>query len=269
MGGSHGAGAVFYLTPTSTAWAETVLYSFCSQSSCADGFYPFAAMMMDGAGNLYGTTSYGGNGVTMDRAGFGVVFTLATGNYAVTVSETGSGTVTSSPSGIDCPTTCTAIFPAGTQVVLTATPMSGSSFTGWGGACTGTGTCILTMNSSQSVSATFTQNLSYSLSVSVTGSPGGNVTSAPAGIDCGATCSASFNAGTVVTLIASPAKAWGLAGWGGACSGIGNCTVTLNTSTGVSASFSTLFGDTAAPVVTSPNDARALPPALIGPLPND
>jgi uncharacterized repeat protein (TIGR03803 family) len=266
----YGCGVVFELTPPNQyfGWTETVLYSFCPQGSCTDGSGPQAGLTMDAAGNLYGTTYFGGN-YTYCGYGCGVVFALTIGKYALTVSETGSGKVTSSPAGIDCPTSCSAILPGGTQVSLTATPAHDWTLTGWGGACSGTGTCTLTMNSSQSVAATFTHNFVYAVLVSVVGSAGGKVTSSPAGIDCGATCSSSFAAGTQVTLTASPAKGWGFAGWGGACSGIGSCTVKADASSSVSANFSTLFGSVADPVVTSPNDLPALPPALIGPLPND
>src|SRR5256886_10918301 len=52
---------------------------------------------------------------------------------------TGSGSVTSSPAGITCGTTCSASFPVGTMITLTATPATGSTFTGWsGGGCSGT-----------------------------------------------------------------------------------------------------------------------------------
>lgn len=68
---------------------------------------------------------------------------------------TGSGTVTSSPSAINCPTICSASFASGTSVTLTATPANGSSFAGWSGACSGAGTCTVPMTSSQSVTATF------------------------------------------------------------------------------------------------------------------
>jgi hypothetical protein len=64
-------------------------------------------------------------------------------------------------------------------------------------------------------------------------------------------------------LTAGAAAAWGLAGWGGACSGIGSCTVTMNADTSVSASFTTLF---ATPQVLQP-DAATLPPAVLSPLP--
>ena len=82
--------------------------------------------------------------------------------YALTVTKagTGSGTVTgvSSPTqtNINCGTTCGPIsYTSGTGVTLTATPAGGSTFTGWSGACTGTGTCVVTMSAAKSVTATF------------------------------------------------------------------------------------------------------------------
>jgi phospholipase C len=68
---------------------------------------------------------------------------------------TGTGTVTSNPSGINCGTACTARFASGTPVVLTATAVSGSTFVGWSGACTGAATCSLTLKKAASVTATF------------------------------------------------------------------------------------------------------------------
>ncbi len=77
--------------------------------------------------------------------------------YALTVTRTGSGTVTSSPAGIDCGTTCSANFAAGSAVTLTATPAAGSTFTGWtGSGCSGTGACSLTMDAAKAVGAVFT-----------------------------------------------------------------------------------------------------------------
>jgi hypothetical protein len=75
--------------------------------------------------------------------------------YGLTVSVSGNGTVTSSPSGLNCVATCSASFASGTQVTLTATPATGSSFTGWSGACNGTSTCSVAMNAAQSVAANF------------------------------------------------------------------------------------------------------------------
>src|SRR5207253_1584706 len=113
---------------------------------------------------------------------------------------------------------------------------NGWSFQGWGGACSGTGTCSLTMDASKSATASFTR-ITYTLGVSVTGGTGGKVTSSPAGIDCGATCSASFNSGTPVTLTATPISGWMFQGWGGACSGTGSCSLTMTSNQSVSAAF--------------------------------
>ncbi len=157
----------------------------------------------------------------------------AGGNSALLISVSGSGTVTSSPAGINCPSTCSATFSGGPQVTLTATPAAGWSFSGWGGACNGTGSCMVTANVARSVSATFIQT--FTLSVSETGS--GTVTSSPSGINCGATCSANFASGTMVTLTATPTGGALFSGWGGACSGTGNCNVTMNSATSVSATF--------------------------------
>ncbi len=76
----------------------------------------------------------------------------------LTVSKlgTGSGTVTSSPAGINCGADCTEPYIPSTVVTLTAAPAAGSTFTGWSGACTGTGTCQVTMSAAKTATATFT-----------------------------------------------------------------------------------------------------------------
>jgi phospholipase C len=81
----------------------------------------------------------------------------------VQLSGTGSGIVTSSPAGISCAPTCTAMFASGTSVKLTAAPRSGSFFAGWSGACKGTSACMLPMNTNESVTATF--NISQTVNV--------------------------------------------------------------------------------------------------------
>src|SRR5580698_2844032 len=158
----------------------------------------------------------------------------------VSLSGTGQGNVTSSPTGISCGTTCSADFDPGTQVTLTATAAANSSFVGWGGACSGSApTCEVTLSVSQQVTATFNVIESNPvLSVSLGGSGTGTVTSSPAGIDCGTTCSASFTSGTQVILTATPGAGSAFGGWGGACSGTSpTCELTLSASQKVTASF--------------------------------
>ncbi|HEU4385511.1 MAG TPA: S8 family serine peptidase [Anaeromyxobacteraceae bacterium] len=77
--------------------------------------------------------------------------------YGLTVSRTGtgSGTVTSSPPGINCGVTCAQDYAFGTQVALTAEAAPGSNFTGWAGACVGPGPCTVILNDAKSVSAGF------------------------------------------------------------------------------------------------------------------
>jgi hypothetical protein len=155
------------------------------------------------------------------------------GNASLTVSVTGSGTVSSNPAGISCPSTCSHAFTGGSQVTLTPTPASGWVLSSWGGACSGSGGCTVTISAAESVTATFVQ--AVTLSVSVTGS--GTVTSSPAGISCGSNCSAGYAPGTQVTLTAAPASGWKFNGWTNACSGTGTCSVTMNSAQSVTATF--------------------------------
>jgi uncharacterized repeat protein (TIGR03803 family) len=67
LGGTHGKGTVFKITPSGTL---TTLYSFCSQSGCMDGEYPEAGLVQAANGNLYGPTGQGG------AEGYGTVFKI-------------------------------------------------------------------------------------------------------------------------------------------------------------------------------------------------
>jgi len=164
---------------------------------------------------------------------------------------TGSGTVTSTSnpagsSGISCGGACSAVYAYGTVVTLTATPTVGSSFTAWAGCDSTSGTtCTVTMSTARSVTATFTVQM-FTLTVekaSLLGLGNGTVTSVsspagPAQINCGPTCSASFNYGTVVTLTAKPQFLSIFDGWSGCDSTSGmTCTVTIGAARKVTANF--------------------------------
>jgi len=155
---------------------------------------------------------------------------LAPNSLTVNRAGTGSGTVTSNPPGIDCGATCSASYASGTVVTLTATPDLVSIFNGWSGCDTVAGTtCTVTMNAARTVTASFILKR-FTLRVTKASGLGignGTVTSDPPGIDCGATCSASYVIGTVVTLTARPDIISIFNGWSD-CDAVSGTTCTVN-----------------------------------------
>jgi uncharacterized protein (DUF2141 family) len=178
--------------------------------------------------------------VTMD-AEKSVVATFDAETYALTVVQagSGSGTVTSSPAGIGCGGDCYETYPYGTVVTLTQAAATGSSFTGWSGACSGTGPCEVTIDGAKSVTATFNQSSGpYTLNVTKDGTGSGSVNSSPSGIACGNYCSHAFAAGSTVTLLISTSGGSLFTGWSGACSGTAlTCQFTMDSSKSVNATF--------------------------------
>ncbi len=187
------------------------------------------SMLTFTAPDVSGTPQWGTQNAAIDTSSGSCSVTAL-----VTKAGSGSGTVTSSPGGIDCGSTCSHAYDAGTSVTLTATPATGSSFFGWSGACSGTGTCTLTMDQVKAVTATFALS-SETLSVAKIGS--GTVSSSPTGISCGSTCLHAYTFGTSVTLTATPATGYSFSGWSGACSGTGTCTVGMTQTRSVTATF--------------------------------
>jgi uncharacterized repeat protein (TIGR02543 family) len=186
--------------------------------------------------------------------------------YGLTVagSGKGSGNVTGNIGAINCPSAnCTAAFDGGTSVTLTALPASGSTFTGWTGACSGSATtCVVAMNSNQTVTANFViSSTTYPITVSNAGNGFGEVFGAVALssniINCGVNpsppanvCSTTVTNFTSVTLTAAAASGSTLSGWtvtggiaGPDCAGTaGTCTVSVNAATNVTATFTSTGG---------------------------
>lgn len=137
--------------------------------------------------------------------------------------QVGSGRITSDPAGIDCSFdsamgvatgTCAAIFPSGTVVQLTATPLAGWSFSSWSGDDPDCNDGVVMMNAPKRCTATFVSG-TQTFTLIITKRGEGTVTSSPAGIDCGADCSEPYASGTVVTLTATPAVGWRFDRWRG------------------------------------------------------
>ncbi|MFN0249728.1 MAG: InlB B-repeat-containing protein [Kofleriaceae bacterium] len=176
--------------------------------------------------------------ITADTA-ISAAFALDDLSLIVTRGGNGAGTITSAPAGINCPGTCSFVFQANQMVTLTAAPAGSSTFTGWGLPCSGTGTCVVTMDAAKTVTGTFTLK-SYVLDVTKTGSTGtGTVSSDPGGIACGSDCNEAYNHGSVVELSAAPSASSNFTGWsGGGCTGNApTCDVTVTAATTVNAQF--------------------------------
>jgi hypothetical protein len=116
--------------------------------------------------------------------------------FPLTVTVAGSGSVSSSPPGIACPSDCSETY-AGGSVTLTATPANGFAFAGWSGACSGTGPCGVTMSAARAVTATFT-----ALAPQTGGGAGGAGVSTPLGT-AGALASVLGGGASVVPAITS------------------------------------------------------------------
>ncbi len=140
-------------------------------------------------------------------------FNLQVLTLTVSKAGNGTGTVTSVPAGINCGADCTEGYNFGTQVTLTATPDTGSTFAGWSGD-PGCSDGVVTMQSAKTCTATFNLQV-LTLTVSRAGNGTGTVTSVPAGINCGADCTEGYNFGTQVTLTATPNTGSTFAGWSG------------------------------------------------------
>ena len=160
-----------------------------------------------------------------------------TANAQLTVSTggNGAGSVTSAPAGVTCPGSCTGTF-VSSPVSLTATPSMGSSFGGWGGACTGGAGCSVTLDAaSKTVSATFTLQ-QFVLTAARNGTGGGTIMGA--GINCPGTCTGSFDYNSPVTLTAAANASSNFVRWTG-CNSVNGamCMVTVDAMKTVTATF--------------------------------
>jgi hypothetical protein len=166
--------------------------------------------------------------------------------YTLTIAKQGGGaaTITSAPAGIDCGEVCQAGFDENTRVTLTAAHGDNAAFKGWSGddnGCSDTSlSCVVTLDRARQVIATLAAI--YRLSLTVTGS--GTVTATLAGGETSFSCTSSrpctrdYEAGTMVTLTATPGGSNAFKEWQGACTGASTtCTVTLSQARTVTATF--------------------------------
>jgi predicted CxxxxCH...CXXCH cytochrome family protein len=182
-----------------------------------------------------------GNCVVTMTGNRSVTATFPPATWGLTVRPSGSsgatGTITASPQtspdAVNCntPGPCTSSIASSAVVNLVATPGTGSAFTGWAGACSGTGACSVTMSAARTVTATFAR-ASYPVSVAFSGGTG-TVTStggvAP-NLSCTTPgtgiCSGTLLAGGTMLLTAAANAMSDFTGWSGCTSVAGSvCTV--------------------------------------------
>lgn len=158
---------------------------------------------------------------------------------SIVFAGTGSGTVTSSPAGFNCSSSCTNDVPSTSSITLVATADPNTIFGGWSGDCTGMSACLVTVDAAKSITATFSR-IQLGLATNVKGSGQARLVSVPSGIDCGqggTGCTAQFDEGSNVTLTPVIAQGSTFAGWNGDCGGIGTCTVSMSATRNVGATF--------------------------------
>jgi uncharacterized repeat protein (TIGR02543 family) len=228
-GTASGAGDVNFTTdPITTNCTVTVSFSLGASHAVTGSANPL------GSGSVTCTpnpVTYGANADCTQTPNAGYTFTgwsgacsgtgvcaltnviadqTVTANYGLfTYSITGSASPAAGGAVICTPNPVT----HGANTSCSQTPNAGYTFTGWGGACSGTGTCSLTnVTANQTVTASYSLN-TYSILKQSNPVPGGTVTCTPDPVNHGAstTCTQTPNAGYTFT------------NWSGACSGSGTC----------------------------------------------
>jgi pimeloyl-ACP methyl ester carboxylesterase len=197
-----------------------------------------AAGAAPGAHTIVVTTPGGTSSTTADSGNQINVLSMK----SLSVTKSGSGAVTSSPSGISCGATCSASFVVNSTVVLSATPATGYAFAYWSGACSSASpTCAFVITADTGVTAVFdpvkTKQNKLTVTKKKVSNGDGTVASADGMINCGSTCNKSYYPGAPVSLSATPGANSVFTGWSGACTGSDTCIVAMDKAKSVSASF--------------------------------
>lgn len=196
------------------------VFSGWSVASC--GQNPQCTVQINATTSI--TATFGANTLTVQRTGGG------------------TGTVVSSPAGINCGSTCAANFNLGQVVTLSANPAPDSVFVGWqndAAPCGSNPQCAISMGGPRTASAVFAP-AGFPVGVTITGT--GRVLSTPVGIDCPGTCSSAFGTGSTVTLQAiDPVdRSFAFSTWSGdgaVCGGNPQCALSVNAARSVGARF--------------------------------
>ncbi|MFZ3137525.1 MAG: DUF1566 domain-containing protein [Thermodesulfovibrionales bacterium] len=235
---------------TSSGGEDTVTVSASSQDCqwTASESLDWVTITSGSSGTGSGSLSYtvSANSSQSNRTGnmtiAGQNFTInqdSVHSYALIVNKsgTGSGTVTSNPAGISCGNSCSASFTSNLQVILTAIPDSGSTFSSWSGCNTATETtCYVTMNANKTVTATFPlKPPQYALSLSKSGNGSVKVDDTVHALPW----SGQFASGTNIQIEAVPDSGWSFTNWTGDYTGSANpVSINVSGNKNITANFS-------------------------------
>ena len=178
--------------------------------------------------------------VTADAARSVTANFVATFDLTTSASPAAGGTLTGAGT-----------YDTGAMVTVTASPNIGYRFGSWGGDCTGTGACTVTMSAARTVAANFIRT--WGLVATPAPRGGGTVTG-----------SGTFDDGASATVTQTANTGYTFAGWGGACSGTGACSVTMTAHRFVVAHFSASSGTFSLYVRAQPADGGTVTPAMDG-----
>ena len=183
--------------------------------------------------------------------------------YDLIINIDGPGKVVFTDSGVVCAEKrCTFGGGRGVTFRLEARPNSDSTFSGWGGDCSGS-ICSVAMTANRQVNAVFKQKPptteTFPLTISTTGR--GRIYSIPAGLDCTATCTASFAKGSSVQLNAVPDVGNNLESWSGDCSGNSlSCKLAMDKQKSATVKFVGGSGGGTGPDITKPTISHTFTP---------
>jgi len=222
-----------YLLGRDGGWSGFSLAKTITYNDLPNGSYTFQVRARDYAGNE-------------DPSPAVRAFQLVPDEYTLTVAKTGDGTgsVSSTPGGINCGNDCYENYQENTGVTLNAIASRTSVFKGWSGSCTRMNPCTVVMNQAHKVSADFAAR--YLLTVQGGSNGRGVVASNFGDINCSidglaetGACSRTYESNTSITLVADPTGGSVFTGWsGGGCGTANQCTVNMDQAQTITALFS-------------------------------
>lgn len=148
----------------------------------------------------------------------------------------GSGQILSDALVSNCEASCSTLLREGDRASFRAVAQSNSSFVGWEGACSGTGSCEVSLSEHASLKAVFEPD-GFLLRVETSGQGLGFVKSEPLALNCIGLCEEILDGSQTVRLSADASVGSSFVGWAGACTGMGACDLSMDSSKAVVAFF--------------------------------